>query len=283
MSSLSRLALVVSLALTPAVAAAQDAPPAQQSPADTAFAAVEASIAEIQRTPPASRQRLLVDLHAQVGQFLDEHLQAASADQVTKTGGLWLMLANRLDTPEDAIRARITQLKGRDPLPEELAGVIRQTEAKLNLKVGAVAPNWTAVDVKDGAQVTLEGLRGKLVLMDFWATWCPPCKSLMAQELKPLHEKYGQDARFMLVGIGLPWNNETAEKEKAFSEQQNYHWKKVFDPSGAAGQAYGVEGIPFLVLVDEEGKILVMGSGWQVIEEVKRVLGERLGAAPAGE
>lgn len=282
MISLSRLALVLSLALTPAVAVAQDAPPAQQSPADAAFAAIEASIAEIQRTPPANRQRLLTELHAQVGRFLDAHLQAASADQLTKAGGLWLMLADRMNVPEEAIRARITQLKGRDPLPEELAGVIRQIEAKLDLKVGATAPSWTAVDVKDGAQVTLEGLRGKLVLMDFWATWCPPCKSLMAQELKPLHDKYGQDPRFMLVGIGLPWNGETAEKEKAFSEQQGYHWKKVFDPSGAAGQAYGVEGIPFLVLVDEEGKILVMGSGWAVIEEVKRVLAQRL-AAPAGE
>ncbi len=283
MSSLPRLALVLSLALAPAIAAAQDAPPAQQSPADAAFAAIEQSIKEIQQTPPANRQRLIAELHTQVGQFLDQHLQAASAEQLTKAGGIWLSLAGRLDTPEDAIRARIQQLHGRDPLPEELAGIVRQTEAKLNLKVGAVAPNWTAVDVKDGAQVTLEGLRGKLVLMDFWATWCPPCKALMQRELAPLQEKYGQDARFMLVGIGLPWNGETAEKEKAYSEEKNYHWKKVFDATGNAGQAYGVEGIPFLCLVDEEGKILVIGSGWEVIEDVKRVLGERLGAAPAGE
>lgn len=290
-SSLSRLALALSLALSPAAAVfAQDAPPpAAQPTADQAFAAIEAAIGEIQSSPPANRQRLIAELHAQVGQFLDRHLQAASAEQATKAGGIWLQLAPRLEVPEEAVRARIAQLRALDPIPQELAGVLDQTEAKLNLKVGATAPNWTATDVMDGAQASLEDLRGKLVLMDFWATWCPPCKTLMQRELQPLHQKYGQDERFMLVGVGLPWNGETAAKEKAFAEQQGYHWRKVFDASGAAGQAYGVEGIPFLALVDEEGKILVMGSGWSKIEEVKRVLAERLGqggaadAAPAGE
>lgn len=285
MSRLStRVVLALSL-LAPAGAFAQDTPPPagqQQSPADAAFARMEANLAAIRSTPPGDlRGRLIQELQAECGAFLDAHLQAATPDQLDKAAQIWFGLADQLQTPEEQVRARLAQVSGATNIPETLAGVLRQVNAKLNLKVGTIAPNWTAVDVVDGSQVTLEGLRGKLVLMDFWATWCPPCVKLMREKLQPLHAKWGADPRFLLIGLGMPWNNETAEKEKAYAEAQGYHWKKVFDAPGESGQSYGVDGIPFLCLVDEEGKILIMGSGWSVIDRVDRMITERLGAPQA--
>lgn len=283
---MSRLSFVLALSLlAPAAALGQDTPPPAgqaQSPADAAFAQMEANLVAIRRTPPGElRAQMIRELQAEAGLFLDNHLQAASPDQLDKSAQIWFGLVEQLQTPEEQVRARLTQVRGAPNIPETLAGVLRQVDAQLNLKVGTVAPNWTAVDVRDGSQVTLEGLRGKLVLMDFWATWCPPCVKLMKEKLQPLHARWGQDPRFLLVGLGMPWNDETAEKQKSYGEANGYHWKKVFDAPGISGQSYGVDGIPFLCLVDEEGKILVMGSGWAVIDEVERVITQRLGAPQA--
>ncbi|MCO5171092.1 MAG: TlpA family protein disulfide reductase [Planctomycetes bacterium] len=284
MTALSRrLALSLGLAIVcpsvvcPVVASAEDAPSAA-----AAFAALEKELDAARRVPPASRRRAMEDLMATAGAFLDQHRQAATQDQLLKAGGLWFELASATNAPEQALRDRIAQLRALPEVPAPLAGAMRGVEARLDLKPGRPAPAWTAVDIRDGSEVTLESLRGKLVLMDFWATWCGPCIGLMDQKLKPLHERTKDDDRFVLVSIGVPWSGETVEKERDFAEKKGFHWKKVFDATGDVPQAYGVQGIPTLVLVDTDGKILSIGVGGAVIGEIERIIAERL-AEPRGE
>lgn len=271
------------VALAPA-ARAQDAPPPSEE-AETpaaAMANLERLIADLNRVPPANRPQHLAEAFAAATAFLDEHAAAATPEQLLKAGRWWFGLANGTQASEQVIRDRLAQLRALPAVPPQLAALMRGEQARLDLKEGATAPNWSAVDIHDGAQVTLEGLRGKLVLMDFWATWCGPCIGLMERKLKPLFERYGADERLVMVSIGVPWQGETIEKEREFAAKHpDYGWTKVFDASGAAPESYGVQGIPTLVLVDVDGKILKLGVGGRVIGEIEQVLAERLGAQDA--
>lgn len=283
------VALVVVLTCPVALAPtslAQDAPPSSDTPAASAMAELEALIGELGRVPPANRPRLLEEAFAATSAFLDRHGATATPEQLLKAGRWWFGLASSTRAPEQVVRDRLAQLRALPSVPPQLAGLMRGEQARLDLKEGATAPNWTAVDIHDGSQVTLEGLRGKLVLMDFWATWCGPCIGLMERKLKPLFERYGDDERLVMVSIGVPWQGETIDKEREFAAKHpDYGWKKVFDASGAAPERYGVQGIPTLVLVDADGKLLKLGVGGRVIGEIEQLLAERLGAqdAPPGE
>lgn len=277
--------LAVALLLTcPVVLApvtrAQDAPPANEAGAPAAaMADLEKLIGELRSVPPANRPKHLAEAFTATSAFLDTHGAAATQEQLLKAGRWWFGLANATQAPEQVVRDRLAQLRALPSLPPELAGLIRGEQARLDLKEGAPAPNWTAVDIHDGSQVTLEGLRGKIVLMDFWATWCGPCLALMERKLKPMFERYGADERLVMVSIGVPWQGETIEKERAFAAKHpEYGWLKVFDASGDAPQSYGVQGIPTLVLVDTDGKILKLGVGGRVIGDIEAILAQRLGA-----
>ena len=234
------------------------------------------AVKALQPDDPA-RDAKIDELYAQCGAFLDTHMDAANDQQLTMAVGISIEVATMKQDFETLEKIK-GKLEGRENLPENLAAAIPHIDGILNMRPGQPAPAIEAVNIRTNEPFTLETVKGKVVLIDFWATWCPPCKSLMAQELNPLHKKYEKTEGFQLVSVGMPWRGDTAEKEKAFAEKQDYHWTKVFNASGEAGQAYGIQGIPFLCLIDEEGKILVAGNGWSVIEQVKEILGERFGA-----
>jgi thiol-disulfide isomerase/thioredoxin/outer membrane lipoprotein-sorting protein len=122
------------------------------------------------------------------------------------------------------------------------------------LKTGSLAPDWTLTD-KDGKPVTLSALRGKVVLLDFWATWCGPCKMVMPV-LQKLHTKY-QDKGLLVIGVNSYERNGDPVK---FMKDNNYNYKLVLKGDQVA-QTYKVEGIPTLYLLDKEGKIVFSQSG----------------------
>ncbi len=121
------------------------------------------------------------------------------------------------------------------------------------LKVGDDAPDAVFVTL-DGTRYELAKLKGKVVLLDFWATWCGPCVADLPH-LKKMYDQVGSNERFLMIGISLDWDKKLLEK---FLDKQKILWPQVFDSEnkkGTVADLYEVMGIPALFLIGPDGKI----------------------------
>jgi len=151
-----------------------------------------------------------------------------------------------------------------------LASLKTQGEAKKiqsGLAVGSKFPDFEERAL-DGQPLSVASYKGKVVLVDFWATWCGPCVRELPNVLET-YEKYHAKG-FEIVGISL---DSDKGRLTSFTEKQKMTWRQYFDGKGwgnkLAGK-YGVNSIPMTYLLDGEGKILA-----------KNLRGEELGTAVA--
>ncbi len=126
----------------------------------------------------------------------------------------------------------------------------RDEENKLGiLSPGMKAPDFTLTDL-DGRQVKLSSLRGQVVLLDFWATWCIPCRDALPKTLA-IHKKYGGKGLSVLT---LP--EEDAEQTKIFLKEQGLEGLPCLpDTDQKVRQQYNVKALPTFVIVDGKGKV----------------------------
>ena len=132
-------------------------------------------------------------------------------------------------------------------LIEERIALAKGTE------VGQAAPLFSMND-KDGNSIALESFKGSYVLIDFWASWCAPCRA-ENPNVVAAYAKY-HDKGFDVLGVSF---DEKKDKWLKAVESDNLTWPHVSDLKGwgnAAGQLYGVRGIPHSVLVDKDGVII---------------------------
>ena len=125
------------------------------------------------------------------------------------------------------------------------------------LPAGTDAPDWE-LKASDGRTVTLKSLRGKVVLLDFWATWCGPCKMAMPG-LQKLHEKF-KDKPVAVFGVNCRERDQRADP-MAYIREKKFTYEQLLK-GDATAQAYRVNGIPSLFLIGPDGKILWSGSGF---------------------
>jgi len=107
------------------------------------------------------------------------------------------------------------------------------------------------------SEVALDKFRGKVVLLDFWATWCGPCRAEMPV-VKEIWKKYNGE-NFALIGISLDKNQNSLQ---AYIQQQGISWLQYYDGNGwnnSVARQYGVHSIPHSILVDHKGKIQAVG------------------------
>ena len=112
------------------------------------------------------------------------------------------------------------------------------------------APSIGKLKTIDGKSVSLEGYKGKVVVMDFWATWCGPCR-MTIPSLQSVHGKY---AKRGVVVLGV--SNEDKGTVAPFAKQMKMTYTLVADEKAStAMQNYGVEGIPTMVVIDKKGRV----------------------------
>lgn len=135
-----------------------------------------------------------------------------------------------------------------EPVPEEQA-----PEQELE-----PAPDFTVYDA-EGNAVRLSDFRGKPVIVNFWASWCGPCKSEMP-DFQELYETYGQEIHFVMVNM-TDGAQETKESASEFIGKMGYTFPVYYDTDLDATYTYGVYSIPTTFFFDESGNVIAYGQG----------------------
>ncbi|MBN2805389.1 MAG: AhpC/TSA family protein [Prolixibacteraceae bacterium] len=137
----------------------------------------------------------------------------------------------------------------------EFVGAIQERADALRVSgKGALAPDFTLSDM-NGTPVTLSSLRGKYVLIDFWASWCQPCMIEMPNVIEQY--KAYKDKGFEIMGVSLDRDREAwVSTVERFEMNWLHGWDMEGEEPGAVANMYGVTGIPHTVLLDREGKII---------------------------
>jgi len=126
----------------------------------------------------------------------------------------------------------------------------------LAVDAGQPAPAF-ALPRASGDALTLESLKGRVVFVDFWASWCAPCKRSFPW-MNELHRKYG-DKGFTIVAVNVDKRRADADR---FLAQVPAAFPVVYDPEGKAPAAYGVKGMPSSYLIDARGNVVQVESGF---------------------
>ena len=144
--------------------------------------------------------------------------------------------------------------------------------ARLDL-LGKPAPSIAGNDV-DGKPVSLADLKGKVVLVDFWATWCPPCVASIPA-LDAMAKKY-HDQGFVILGVNVDAMHEDVKDPQAalqvvrrFLVKHRVTWMNVLNGHGVGdfAAAYAVEQIPANFLVGRDGKIVAVEQSGEMLEQ----------------
>jgi len=135
------------------------------------------------------------------------------------------------------------------------------------ITVGQLAPDFTATDL-DGTEFTLSSMLGiKPVVLDFWATWCPPCRRELPF-IKEFDATYGDQVLVYCITSEAPEDLDTITK---FLSDNDYHMKVIHDSDRTIGNSYYANAIPYLVVIGVDGKVLATHLGYS---EETDVVGE---------
>lgn len=121
-----------------------------------------------------------------------------------------------------------------------------------------MAPDFIVLD-REGAEVSLSDFIGKPVILNFWASWCGPCKSEMP-EFEAAYQKYREEIQFMMVNL-TDGSRETVETAAEYIAGEGYTFPVFFDTESDAAITYGATSIPVTYFVDAEGHLVAYGSG----------------------
>ena len=136
-----------------------------------------------------------------------------------------------------------------------------EIEATTLIKQGQKAPDFT-VEMVDGEKVTLSSLKGKIVLINFWATWCPPCREEFKRVQKDIIDHFkGQDFVFLPISRG-----EKKATVDSFRDKHGYTFPMGLDPTQEIYKKYASNYIPRNFVVGKDGKVIYVSVGYEAKE-----------------
>lgn len=150
-------------------------------------------------------------------------------------------------------------------LSVSLAGCTKPEAPKKSVEAAAVekspAPEVSLVSLSNGTPLKLADLRGKVVLLNFWATWCPPCREEIPSMMKLNSAMAGKP--FQMVAVSIDEGGKPAIE--SFFKESGMTLPTYLDASGAAAKSYGITGVPESFIIDKQGvlvKKVIGGAAW---------------------
>ena len=162
-----------------------------------------------------------------------------------------------------------------DSLVRSYAGMENNNDVRLisqrrdlmrGVAVGAKIPEINLPDI-DGKSFNLSTLKGKWVLLDFWASWCAPCRR-EGKHVLELYKEY-QSKGFEVLGVSIDQNPDAWKK--AIKEDQTT-WKHVLDQKSEVAKTFGVSSVPRVFLIDPEGIIVAVNLYGQELSDKLRMI-----------
>lgn len=129
------------------------------------------------------------------------------------------------------------------------------------------APEVSVVSLANGSTLKLSDLKGKVVLLNFWATWCPPCREEIPSMMKL--NKFMAGKPFQMVAVSIDEGGK--EVIDSFFKETGFSLPTYQDASGASSKSYGVTGVPESFIIDKQGvlvKKIIGGAAWDSPEVV---------------
>jgi len=144
------------------------------------------------------------------------------------------------------------------------------TDSPANEQIGKVAPDFSLPSITDNKQIKLSDYKGKLVLLNFWASWCPPCRAEIPGFIN-IQKEY-KDKGFTIIGLAI----EDKQASLKYAEEIGINYPIGFgieaahNVAGAYGNPNG--GLPYTVLISPDQKILSVYGGFLSEEKLKKML-----------
>ncbi len=153
------------------------------------------------------------------------------------------------------------------------AGCSKKESASLvesTAEINAAAPEFALGDIA-GRNISLSAFKGKVVLLEFWATWCPPCKASVPA-MSALHDKYAQKG-FSVIGVSIDTGSDALEMVRQFASSHNITYP-VLLANETTPKLYNVTSVPTSFLIGKDGKIVDIFRGYS--EEFDKLVAAKI-------
>ena len=161
--------------------------------------------------------------------------------------------------PENVVEYQTTAESGGQVSGEAASGESGETTTEPEFETGGNPAKDFSMEDGEGNEVFLSGFLDKPIVLNFWASWCPPCREEMP-DFQEMYEQYGDKVNFIFVNL-TDGDQETRESAAAFIEEQGFTFPVYYDVSGEGAERYEIYYIPDTYFINVKGQIVSYAVG----------------------